>query len=429
MDVTNADEEQTSCNDFDGTLEPEERLLQTYKKVLWLIRKDAFWNNVGKAFEKTYPGIKESLKEQMKDLEKRDCGIVVAGETSTGKSTLINKLIGHDALVWGTLETTKTIYRVMHSEKMSVKTYRSGCPEPTRHSFNSVHELHKMLRELEEEEEEEEEEEKEEEENIDEEEDEEEGTDKEEDTKEEKTKDNMIYQVDVLLPFSKIQNRNVAIVDTPGVGDSRELKTKLEEYIPKAVAFVIVLDVSRAGGLQKHTVMSLLSTIKSSSTNMKCFELDDILFVRNKWDNINAGKKQRDKLKKKLTARMKAEWPWVKDSQIFDICLIKKSSDDLSEYTLRYEQFDDAIHDLVKKKENIRIQTHGQYLSGVILEARKVLSEALTAIEKQIDGSDTIFQNFTEHMTKTNQAIKKVQNDDIPVWFPKLTMFQMDPEG
>lgn len=64
---------------FIYSLEPEERLLQTYKKVLWLIRKDAFRNNVGKAFEKTYPGIKESLKEQMKDLEKRDCGIVVAG--------------------------------------------------------------------------------------------------------------------------------------------------------------------------------------------------------------------------------------------------------------------------------------------------------------------------------------------------------------
>lgn len=26
-----------------------------------------------------YPGIKELLKERMKDLEKRDCGIVVAG--------------------------------------------------------------------------------------------------------------------------------------------------------------------------------------------------------------------------------------------------------------------------------------------------------------------------------------------------------------
>lgn len=75
-----------------------------------------------------------------------------SGETSTGKSTLINKLIGHDALVWGTLETTRKIYRVMHSEKMTVRTYKWGCPEPTEHSFNSVHELHEMLKHLEEEE-------------------------------------------------------------------------------------------------------------------------------------------------------------------------------------------------------------------------------------------------------------------------------------
>lgn len=64
---------------FMYSLEPEKRLLRNYEKVLLLIKKDAFWNNVGVVFEKTYPGIKTSLKDQMKDLEKRDCGIVVAG--------------------------------------------------------------------------------------------------------------------------------------------------------------------------------------------------------------------------------------------------------------------------------------------------------------------------------------------------------------
>lgn len=39
-----------------------------------------------------------------------------------------------------------------------------------------------------------------------------------------------------------------------------------------------------------------------------------------------------------------------------------KDEDDLSEYTLRFEQFEEAIHDLVKKKDNIRIQTHGKYV-------------------------------------------------------------------
>lgn len=50
------------------------------------------------------------------------------------------------------------------------------------------------------------------------------------------------------------QNGNVTIVDTPGIGDSKELKKMLEEYISKAVAFVIIIDVSRAGGLQRDRV-------------------------------------------------------------------------------------------------------------------------------------------------------------------------------
>lgn len=45
-------------------------------------------------------------------------------------------------------------------------------------------------------------------------------------------------------------------MDTPGIGDSRKLKTIVEEYVPKAVAFVIIMDVTRAGGMQKDRVIS-----------------------------------------------------------------------------------------------------------------------------------------------------------------------------
>lgn len=54
------------------------------------------------------------------------------------------------------------------------------------------------------------------------------------------------------------QNGSVTIVDTPGIGDSIELKKMLEEYITKAVAFVIIIDVSRAGGLQRDRVWKYL---------------------------------------------------------------------------------------------------------------------------------------------------------------------------
>lgn len=223
MDTPIIDEEQSSSDYLE--LEPERRLLHTLENVLKLIQEDTFWNNVGEALENTYPKIIESLKDRMKDLQKHDCGIVVAGETSTGKSALINKLIGHETLAEGALETTAKIYRVKHSARICAVTYRIGNSEPTEHSFNSVEELCQMLKSLE----------------------------------CENTRDNNIHLVDVLIPFSKIQNGNVTIVDTPGIGDSIELKKMLEEYIPKAVAFVIIIDVSRAGGLQRDRVLSVLS--------------------------------------------------------------------------------------------------------------------------------------------------------------------------
>uniref|UniRef100_K1Q7T8 Uncharacterized protein n=1 Tax=Magallana gigas TaxID=29159 RepID=K1Q7T8_MAGGI len=79
MDATNAGKEETPCNDFDETLDLEKRLSKQFEEVLKLIQEDAFWNNVGEGIEKTYPEIKKLLKERMKDLEKRDCEIVVAG--------------------------------------------------------------------------------------------------------------------------------------------------------------------------------------------------------------------------------------------------------------------------------------------------------------------------------------------------------------
>lgn len=62
--------------------EPERRLLHNFENVLQLIQVDTFWNNVGETLENKYPRIIESLKDRMKDLQKHDCGIVVAANAS-----------------------------------------------------------------------------------------------------------------------------------------------------------------------------------------------------------------------------------------------------------------------------------------------------------------------------------------------------------
>lgn len=52
-----------------------------------------------------------------------------------------------------------------------------------------------------------------------------------------------------------------------------------------------------------------------------------------------------------------------------------------------------------------------RYLSGVVLEASKELSKALTANQKETDGNSITLQNLKELITKTEEAIKTVSFD------------------
>lgn len=63
-------------------IETEKKLLQNIENVLHLIQDDTFWSKFGCILEKTHPGIKEILRDRIQDLEKLDCGIVVAGNVN-----------------------------------------------------------------------------------------------------------------------------------------------------------------------------------------------------------------------------------------------------------------------------------------------------------------------------------------------------------
>lgn len=39
-------------------------------------------------------------------------------------------------------------------------------------------------------------------------------------------------------------------MDTPGIGGSKEVTQRLMEYLPNAVSFIFVIDLSKAGGMQ-----------------------------------------------------------------------------------------------------------------------------------------------------------------------------------
>lgn len=52
---------------------------------------------------------------------------------------------------------------------------------------------------------------------------------------------------------------NITIVDTPGIGDidQTEVAERMMNYLPNALAFVFVINVAAAGGLQKDRVRNI----------------------------------------------------------------------------------------------------------------------------------------------------------------------------
>ena len=46
----------------------------------------------------------------------------------------------------------------------------------------------------------------------------------------------------------------IVIVDSPGIGESREITQTVKEFLPTAFAFIYVINSSNAGGLQPDRV-------------------------------------------------------------------------------------------------------------------------------------------------------------------------------
>ena len=47
-------------------------------------------------------------------------------------------------------------------------------------------------------------------------------------------------------------------MDSPGLGESEQMDEVLMNYLPNAFAFIYILDVSRAGGLDKESTNKVL---------------------------------------------------------------------------------------------------------------------------------------------------------------------------
>lgn len=352
-----------------------EKVIHIYQALEKILESDEYGMDLRKELELSFPNCLALLRKWRQDLEKNEHGIVIAGETSSGKSTLINKILGIKLFKGRLNESTSTICKIRNSDQIRVittnmtgeveeKCFSDTCNLQQRENLSAFRRFLKKRTDL---------------------------THVSPDFR----VDFQTVDIELPVPFLK---GNTILVDTPGLGGSGNVTQKLIEYLPNAWAFIFVIDVSSAGGLQKDRLPEILQRITNlrKQSEMPCFSPENAVFITNKWDLV---KKQIDssdkdssesddedenqiweKLKKDITQ----EWPFVKMENIFKMNLKDVSSKKHNNSRTSFEDFQKILASMVDKAEDIRVDEHLRFLQNIL---KKILhgmeKEKKDMIEKQ----------------------------------------------
>ncbi|XP_063437683.1 uncharacterized protein LOC134718824 isoform X2 [Mytilus trossulus] len=297
-----------------------------------------------------------------RDLLRNDCGIVVAGETSAGKTTLINQLVKKKVFATSNLAATGTITRIRDSEKLAVKCYTKDETLKKAEEVADAKKLRSVIKGL---------------------------TDISkipEDLKD-------IYYVDVYLPVA-ISKGNVIIVDTPGIGENEKLDSILLDFLPHAVSFVFIVNAKNAGGIHEDRLSKILKTIMDNRENMPCFDPREVMFLTNQWDIIdnddpvsdedseNEEDDQQTQTWKLIQSKLSKGWGWFNVENVFRISLKQVDKGISNFFTDEYRRFETLLKETIHKNENKRVEFYYRFLKDFIRNAERGTLARLKLLER-----------------------------------------------
>lgn len=327
------------------------KIISVYRNLKTFLKSKDFTQDLREELEQSHPHYLSVLGKWREDIEKEDHGIVIAGETSSGKSTLINKILGKEIFEARLQESTATICKIRNCDRIKIITERSSkteekdftdeCDVETKEGVELIRNYLKDR------------------------------TDLEVMPKDEK---NDIQCVDIGFPIPFLKG-NTIMVDTPGIGGSGTVTHRLKKYLPNALFFIFVIDVSSAGGLQFDRLPELLEEINTLiiETKMPCFHPENVMFVTNKWKIAAMQTKQAElnNMWETLPSKLKDIWPVVNKENIFRIDLHEESSDNQNIASTSFGDFMKMLESMSKKSENLRTLQHLRFLKTMLINILK----------------------------------------------------------
>ncbi|XP_022805450.1 uncharacterized protein LOC111342617 [Stylophora pistillata] len=351
--------------------------------------------------------IDELIRKHQTDLKRNDYVLLVAGETGSGKSSLINLVLGEELLPYSVLSTTSTICELRYGEKRKIvahfkdkdsktghETFEHFLEQPTEASGESyLQQLSPFVQ-----------------------------------VKDgDREKGSVYKKIELYWPHQLLQN-GIVIVDSPGIGESEIMDEEVVKYLPEAFAFVYVINSENAGGVQKDRLEKLLEEVRKVTLNERGeFSSKCALFVCNKWDQIP--QREIEEVKYYVVRKLEKCWPGlVAEAQIIYMSTKKATAaQKLGIITGDFFYLMNGIRSTVVKSMEVRQENYWKWLdyllSRIVYQAKAFVMNAnrkrsnvvkkmeriyqrLSTIERE---QDEVMEDLRKHLkAKISEALQKL---------------------
>ncbi|XP_063422214.1 uncharacterized protein LOC134706836 [Mytilus trossulus] len=356
-------------------MERKKKLHNLYCDLERFMANDHVDSELKQEMRTEFGDVLEEIKTYKEELMQEECPIVVAGETTAGKSSLLNLLLGSDVLPHSLLTCTTTICRLWNKEEKAVLVTDAD-DEVTRLHLPKDMEAALMKEKLQ--------------------------------NYVSDASQNKYKFVDIHWPIP-ILKRQAIIVDTPGIGSSDELTMRLLDYLPKAIAFIYVINSSNAGGVQSDRLLKIFEVQKKDS---KMYEFDPTraIFVCNKWDQVPA--EEDDKVWNNTKMKLKDNWPHFKESQMFKLSSkeeTRRAATPGLEYTTNFQRLLTGIGEMIPASLEAKVARHSRWQKQFLEKALKRIVGRIKLSRKTEDEKKKLKVNIEERIKTLSYSIKEVK--------------------